>query len=360
MANQPNKKQRLLAELKILMEMTDADHPMDTIDIIGELAGTYDIEVERKAVQNDLKALTEMGFTISEAKRGNYYFDARPFDMEQLILLVDAAQSAPFLTEKMTDELIGGIKGLTSVHQRALLERRIEVPSRVKMANDEVLRNLDVIQQAMREKKQVSFQYTEYTDSREVKAKHGGKHYTWTPIRLVYSNEYYYLITFNPKYVDIEGGRWASPYRVDRMKNVRVSDLDAESNPLVANYRREDQESPSFGVYAAEKVPITLEFDAVPNRRWPEGRGAQSGKSMPSPMNAIVDKFGTGVQTIVSGDKVRVYAKAQLSPQFFGWLMELDPAFGVRLIFPREAVERYRRRLEDTLKMYPENPKEGK
>ena len=354
MANQPNQRQRLLAVLKILMEKTDQAHPMETLDIIGELAGTYDIDAERKAVQKDLKALTEMGFTISEGKRGQYYFDARTFEPRELTLLVDAVQSSPCLTERATGKLTAKLKSLASEHDRTLLQRRIEVPSRVKMADSTaVLDNIDVIQQAMREKKQVMFKYTEYSDQREVKERRNGNWYKWTPIRLVYADENYYLITFNPAYAEVEGGQWASPYRVDRMRNVRVSDEPAVTDKLIANYRREEQESPSFGVYAAKKTPITLEFKAVADRHWPkEGYGAASGKRMPSPMNAIVDKFGTDVKVYPDGDIIKVTVEAPLSPRFYGWLMELDPAYGVRVTFPREAVEGYKKRLRETLAMY--------
>lgn len=352
MANQPNQRQRLLAVLKILMEKTDRNNPMNTLDLIGELAGEYDIDAERKAIQRDIRTLTEMGFTVSEAKRGCYYYDARPFEDRELRMLVDAVQSSPCLSENTTDALIGKLQSLTAEPARPLLTRRIGVPSRVKMAaKTTVLENLDIIQEAMRRNMQITFKYTEYNDNRESTEKHGGRWYTYTPVRLVYSNEFYYLFVYNPDYKN--KGFEFSPYRVDRMEKLRVADKEALADSDVRNYNPAEHESPSFGVYAAPMSSITLEFDEVPERRWPkEGYGTSGGRRMPSPMNAIVDKFGTDLKFTRHDGKVRVHAKALLSPQFFGWLMELDPAFGVRLVFPREAVEMYKKRLRDTLAMY--------
>ena len=229
-----------------------------------------------------------------------------------------------------------------------MLQRRIEVPGRLKTNNQAVLDNLDVIQDALRLKRQVTFQYNEYNDAGKQQKRFNGRWYTLTPIRLIYAQEYYYLITFNEEHAKQEGHRWSNPYRVDRMVNLRLADEAAVSDQRISGYRQADQESPAFGVYATDKITMKLEFPVTSGRKDAKGRDARS------PMNPIVDKLGLDKDhpPIVRDGKVTLTVKAPLSPQFFGWLMEVGPASGVRLVYPKEAVDAYRRRLEESLALY--------
>lgn len=140
------------------------------------------------------------------------------------------------------------------------------------------------------------------------------------------------MIVFSDHYADMEGHYAFNPYRVDRMVDVHVSDEPATKDPRIANYITEEHLSPSFGIYAAKKVPIELEFDQ-------------------EAMNPIIDKFG--VDAVVFKKKrgrARAYVKAPLSPQFYGWLLQLGPL--VKLISPTEAVDEFNALLEQTFNRY--------
>lgn len=330
MANQPHQKLKTLRILQMLFEQTDSTHGLTTQEIVDNLAA-QGIPAERKAIYRDIEILKQFGLAI-EHPNDRWRLTERLLQLEELIMLVDAVQSAPFLTEEITDELIGRIQQLASRDQRALLERRIDVPSRIKMQNQNVLENLDIIQQAMREKRKVAFKYFSYNIKKEKELRRDGQEYVLTPIRLIYADEFYYMIVFSDHYADMEGHYAFNPYRVDRMVEVRVSDEPATKDPRIANYITEDHLSPSFGIYAAKKVPIELEFDQ-------------------EAMNPIIDKFG--VNAVVFKKKrgrARAYVKAPLSPQFYGWLLQLGPL--VKLISPTEAVDEFNALLEQTLNRY--------
>lgn len=330
MVNQPHQKLKTLRILQMLFEQTDSTHGLTTQEIIDNLAA-QGIPAERKAIYRDIEILKQFGLAI-EHPNDRWRLTERPLQLEELIMLVDAVQSSPFLTEEITDELIDRIQQLASLNQRALLERRIDVPSRIKMQNQNVLENLDIIQQAMREKRKVAFKYFSYNIKKEKKLRRDGQEYVLTPIRLIYADEFYYMIVFSDHYADMEGHYAFNPYRVDRMVDVHVSDEPATKDPRIANYITEEHLSPSFGIYAAKKVPIELEFDQ-------------------EAMNPIIDKFG--VDAVVFKKKrgrARAYVKAPLSPQFYGWLLQLGPL--VKLISPTEAVNEFNALLEQTLNRY--------
>ena len=260
MANRPNQKLRLLFLLKILMEKTDTVHGLSTQQIIEELA-YHDLEAERKAIYRDLQTLRDFGLDVSQRGGKEWYLATRPLDLDELIMLVDAVQSSPFLTDAMTDHLIGKLQGLASIDQRALMHKRIDVPSRIKMQNPDALKNTDLIQQAMRTKRKIRFRYFHYDAAKQRVYNHSGDTYELTPVRLIYSDELYYMIGFRDKWANAGGDHQPfTPYRVDRMTDVEVSEERATQDPRIAGYVTDEHVSPSFGVYAADKTTVVLEL----------------------------------------------------------------------------------------------------
>lgn len=126
------------------------------------------------------------------------------------------------------------------------------------MQNKNVLENLDIIQQAMRKKRKVAFKYFSHRQEKELRR--DGHEYILTPIRLIYADEFYYMIVFSDHYADMEGHYAFNPYRVDRMVDVHVSDEPATKDLHRQLYNRRTP-LPFFGIYATKKVPIELEFD---------------------------------------------------------------------------------------------------
>lgn len=332
MANRPNQKLRLLFLLKILMEKTDSTHGLTTQQIIEELA-YYDLEAERKAIYRDLQTLRDFGLVISQQGGKEWRLVSRPLDLQELIMLVDAVQSSPFLTDELTDHLIGKLQRLASLDERELMHKRVDVPSRVKMQNSDALRNIDLIQQAMRTKRKINFRYFHYDAAKQKVLNRDGKTYAITPVRLIYSDELYYLIGFRDRWAHAGAEHSPfTPYRVDRMLGVEVSEERATKDPRIANYVLEDHVSPSFGVYAADKTTIVLELDE-------------------RAMNPLIDKFGLGAVVFENKDgRLLATVKAPLSPQFFGWLLQLSTF--IKILSPQRAVDMYLDMLDQTCAQY--------
>ena len=98
MANKPNQKLRMLYVLKLFFEETDMENGLTTQQIIDELAN-LGLEAERKTIHRDIRALKDFGLTIEQRGGREWYLANRPFRIQELIMLVDAVQSTPFLTE---------------------------------------------------------------------------------------------------------------------------------------------------------------------------------------------------------------------------------------------------------------------
>ena len=336
MANTPNQKQRLLYLIKILLEKTDEENGLTTQQIIEELT-YYGIDAERKALYRDMQSMRDFDLEVKQKNGKYWYLATRPFELQELIMLVDAVQSTPFLTNKMTDTLIKRLRAFASASQQKMLSRRIEVPSRKKMRNDEIFKNLDVIQQAMSEKRKVEFRYFRYDVKKHCVDRKAGNAFLVTPVRLVYAEEFYYLVAFMEKWANVEGHQPFTPFRVDRMLDVRLSAEPVTHDVRIAQYKTEEHLAPSFGVFAADVIPVALEVDT-------------------KAMNSVIDKFGLDVLTFENDcGRAQVYVKAPMSPQFFGWLLQLVPH--AKIISPQRAIDEFKGWLDRAQKMYVEGYK---
>jgi len=334
MANQPNSKLKLLFLLQILQKKTDEERSLSTQEIIEALA-ERGIDAARKSVYRDLEVLRDAGFDIEVRHEpyAGYALRTRTLDIEEMILLVDAVQSSPFLTEEMTDALIAKIGALASDGQRDMLARRVDVPGRVKMQNESVFENLNVIQHAMRLHRQISFQYYDYDERKRRVLRRDGHTYQHTPIRLLYTDGFYYLVTYAERHDD-----WVM-YRVDRMIGVEVTDEPCARNEKAASYDPAMQESLQFGLFNEKPEKVTMRLKD------------------PAFMKLVIDKFGPDVDSSVMWDgTVKVYARVVPSLSFFGWLLSMSD--WLELESPKKLVRTYHERLEKALSgsEQPERP----
>lgn len=294
-------KERLLALLKILFEQTDDQQGLTMEEILSALEDAG-ISAERKALYRDFDALCKAGIEVSRqrCKPVRYYLAKRPFTRSELLLLVDAVQGSKFITTRQSASLVRAIKSLGSKSQAQGLEKRVFVGGRVKSQNDSVFRNVDAIQEAIAAKRKVTFTYASYDCSAHLRLRNKGQTYTQTPVQLMYSDGFYYLVCFSDKYNDFAN------YRIDRMRSIGVSDERASRNAAIATFDVNEYEQRMFNMYAGESLQVTLRVKE-------------------SAMNAIVDRFGKDVQVDDAGDgTARVSVVVMGTPVFFGWVSQFE------------------------------------
>ena len=310
-------KLKLLYLYKMLDEETDATHGLSMAQILERLA-EYGITAERKGIYRDLNTLREFGCIINTIHHVpvEYTLEKQGLDLGELTLLADAVQSSKFITQQMSDRLVKKISALASTHERETLKGRVHVDGRVKSQSDSVFYNVDTIHQAMREKRKVKFLYYKYDMQLKRHLQHGGKPYVHTPVQVVYSDGFYYLVTWSDRHEDFV------LFRVDRMRLVQVSAEKATRNKYIANYDMEDFAYQAFGMYNGEPVRAKL-------------------LAQPETIDIVVDRFGTGIPVKVCEDgSAEIDVTVRKSAQFFGWVAGTSNA--IRIIGPKALVEEYR------------------
>ena len=218
MAKGRNQKLKILYLMKMLLDETDSHHPLTMAEIISRL-DEEGIDAERKSIYDDIELLKQFGLDIvtKRGKTAGYYINSRDFEYQELTLLIDAVQRSKFLTEKKSHALIRKLETLTSRHEAARIEKQVHVVGRIKMQNESIYYNLDTIQRALAKKQYISFKYFDYDMKKNRVARKGGKFYTAAPAGLIYTDDQYYLVTYNGGHNNIV------TYRVDRMMNITIT-----------------------------------------------------------------------------------------------------------------------------------------
>ena len=195
MAKNSGQKLKLLYIIKILEEYTDENHPITTKELIEKLA-MYDVAAERKSIYDDMARLQDFGYDIIQKDNrsgGGYYLGSRDFELVELKLLVDAVQSSRFVTEKKSRQLIGKLEKLVNKYDSKELHRQVYVAGRVKTDNEGIYYQVDAIQKAIAENKQIQFIYMEWNAKKELVPRREEK-YLVSPWILMWQEEKYYLV----------------------------------------------------------------------------------------------------------------------------------------------------------------------
>ena len=315
MASATTKKMKVLYVAKILLQETDENHGLTMGDFIDQLSA-YGISAERKSIYMDFDELRAIGMDIAMQKKNKqfyYYLVSRDFELAELKLLVDAVQSAKFITEKKSAELIKKLENLVSRHEAKYLHRQVMISGRVKTMNESIYYNVDALQNAILENRQVTFQYYNWNVKKEQELRHGGERYKISPWGLVWDDEYYYLLGYDAKSGIIKS------FRVDKMMRIfRTSDKregeDAFKELDMARYTKS-----VFGMFGGEMTEVTL-----------EAKNHMAG--------ILVDRFGRDIIMIPKDENsFTCTVRVALSGQFYGWLVALGE--DIRIIAPEIAVD---------------------
>lgn len=235
-AKQLNNRIRLLAILEYLYKYSDIDCTVTSADICEYLEQKYRIPVERHSVYRDIASLMDFGIDITKtvSRREGYFLASRSFEVPEIKLLLDAVLSAPFITERKTNELAEKLLSLLSRHQAKELKKQNFMEKRVKYKNEHIYYSIDCLNNAIAEKKKIRFKYYHYTLEGDAVVIDGGRDFTVSPYALIWNNDKYYLIGNYEKYDNV------SHYRIDRMDAVEMLDEDIRPHSEVSEYRHGD------------------------------------------------------------------------------------------------------------------------
>lgn len=317
-----NQRLKILYLYKILFEYTDEEHGLTMPQLIAKLEQNG-IFAARKALYEDIEALKVFGADIvyEKGKNAGYKIVSRDFELPELKLLADAVSSSRFLTEKKSNELIKKLETLTSVYQGKQIQRQLYVSNRIKSVNELIYLNVDAINRAITEHKQIAFKYFDYDVKKQKKYRDGIR--ICSPYALAWEDERYYLIAYYKKYNGV------SNFRVDRMEKVEV--LEEKGEIIPDDFNLTDYLNSAFSMFSGKSEQVKLRFDN-------------------SLVGSAIDRFGKSIVICPDDDKhftVTVQINTECPDPFFGWLFQFGTK--VQIVSPSNLRDKYKVMLNKVL-----------
>ena len=313
-----NQKFKFTYLMKIMAEKTDDEHSLTMPQILEELE-KYKVSAERKSIYEDFKDMSKLGIDVIKEQRGRetfYHIAGREFELAEVKLLIDAVQSAKFITQKKSKSLISKVKNFVSEHQAKQLQRQIVINDRVKTMNESVYYNVDDIHTAINQNRKIKFKYYKWDIDKKLVERHGGSYFVVSPWALLWDDENYYMIAFD------DWDNKIKHYRVDKMMYIEVGNDERAGKEEFKNFDMAKYSKATFGMYHGEKTKVCIKF----------------ANHM---CGVFIDRFGKDTLfRKIDENHSELIVDINVSPQFFGWIFSLGN--DVEIVSPREVVNELR------------------
>ena len=302
---------------RILYERTDEDHYLTTAQLMDILEKEYGIKAHRQRIPADVELLRAFGMEIQEvmSSEKRYNLISREYDVAEIKLLIDAVESAKFITKKKSEELVAKLSKMAGRNQADNLKRNISAEDRIKYDNESIYLIIDGINEAINTGKKISFLYYKYDVKKEPKLRNEGKPFVFSPHKLVWNGDFYYMVGV------FDNGKRIGTFRLDRILR-RPEVLEEAALPFPADFDFEKHLQTSFRMYGTKYTTVDLICSN-------------------DVMDAILDKFGKDVTTYCY-DMENFRAEVDVVPSsvFYSWVF----GFGGDVIIngPADVKEEYK------------------
>ena len=344
--------------IKVSSSRKEADEEDKSIQTYLE---TLDISSERRSVYKDIEEMNQMLLVLKgkastmeeaaskcldekncairyDAKTRGYYVHDRKYSLEDIRLLAECVYTSKFIDEDKSDDLIDILMQHVSIYEAEKIQHDAYLTDRVRTDNTSTYNNVQTISGAMSKTlngkkhvpEKIKFKYLKYNIKNMSKRveRRGGDDYTVSPFCLMINDGNYYLLARDDK-----SGKMLT-FRVDRMRNIRLTNLPREGEEEFKSVRLSDYAKEHFSMFNGQEEHVCIRFLAYL-------------------LDAVVDRFGTrGVVYSRDEDEryLRATFKVAVNDPFFAWVF----GFGKRMtiVSPSHVVEKYKKKLEDIHSKY--------
>lgn len=327
MKNENRQKVKLLHLIEILKQETDPEHPLKTVELCGKLK-ELGITCDRRTLSRDITALQEFDYPIGSKMIGHEkaYFSEqkRGFSVAELKVMIDAIQAASFVTANKTDNLVYRIAEMGGSRKADILKSNIVCFNTRKHTNEDIYKNIEVLEKALQSRTQASFYYFDRNEKGERIYRKNKKRYIVEPMALIFNEDNYYLMCFSSKYDGITN------YRVDRMEEAAVEDAPVTEGAIIDDSDIAEYTKQAFKMYGGPVMDVTLQFDD-------------------KLIGVVQDKFGEQVSIVRTAPTTCVASvQIQESPTFWGWLFQFGRQMSI--LSTESLVKEYKKRAVELVK----------
>ena len=323
-----NQKLKMLYLTRIFSEETDDQHALTMQQIIKKLS-SCGVNADRKTLYLDFEELRRFGLDIIAVKEGRscfYHLGNRDFELPELKLLVDSVQSAKFITDRKSKELIRKLEALVSKYEGKQLQRQVFIAGRIKSMNESIYYNVDQLHEAISADCQIRFKYYQWNVAKKMELRKNGAWYQLSPWGLMWDDENYYLVGYDSEDDKIKH------YRVDKMIHIAVTEKKREGRDKYKAFNLPRYTKSLFGMFGGEETRVTIEAEN-------------------DMVGIIIDRFGKDIYiTPIDENHFRTSVNVSISRQFLGWIMALGS--GIKIVAPDRVVNQMREEIRRLSSQY--------
>ncbi|MBQ2145391.1 MAG: WYL domain-containing protein [Oscillospiraceae bacterium] len=315
---------------EILNDNTDELNSLSTSELLLALDDAG-FTVTRQTLAKDLELINENIFELGTERKGKekaYYRKNCPLDRSEVKLVFNALKAASFIDGKTTVELSRKLSDFAGYCKRDIFEEESVIFAARKKNDIKTTYNIGIIEDAIRSSRKIHFRYCRKDYTGKLVERHGGKKYTADPVVIAYVEDQCYLVSH-----DSSKGGTRVVYRVDRMKNIEISEMLISADAI---YDRADIPlylKTQFKMYGGEPCKVILRFTE-------------------KEINAVFDKFGdeTRIYRIDEKGNFEAVVDIEESPTFYAWIFQFE---NMEIRDPEPAAERYKEFLTRRLSKLP-------
>lgn len=320
------KKLALIRIWQILKDYSDFDHPLTQEGIAVKLQNEYGIILERKAISRNISLLKETGIDI-ESRRAGSYLECRDFEDSELHMLIDGVLSSKYITAKHSKDIINRLCGLSNKYFRSNVKHIHSVNDWYKTDNQALFYNIELIDTAIEERKQVHYDYNKYGTDKKL---HKSSHQYVTPYLMVLHNQRYYLMAYSEYWGNMVF------HRLDRITNMIV--VDKKATPIRnvpgyesgINYKELSSTMPYMYTDRPEHIDFIADIGII---------------------DQIIDWFGSDIRIVNADEEGKAKVSVKASPNaMVHWAMQYMDH--VEITAPESVRNRIRESLQNGIMKY--------
>lgn len=329
MANSGNKSLLIMYVLSILKEYTDEEHPLTQKEIKDKIYSIYGAECDRKTIAEKIDALIFVGYDIVKLSSGGCYLGSREFEPSEISFLIDAVFSSKSIDSKKSKDLAMKLSLFLSKQTRKKYNYIYKSDEISRTSNKQLFYTIDILHDAIEQKKQVEFLYDRAFVSKEKQEKQNKKRYVVSPYFLVNNQGKYYLVCNYDYFDDIAN------YRLEQIKDIKI--LETPAKPIekvkgfekgldIAKYANEN-----IYMFSSESVSATLKLynEYV--------------------VSSVYDWFGSSARIYTKGDEIFADIKVNENALVY-WCIQYGES--VELVSPQKTRDKIKKQIENLMKKY--------
>ncbi len=214
--------------LNVLKKYSDEEHMLSAVEIQQKIIQDYDVEIDTRTIRRNINLLKyKLDYDIStrEDNGKGYYINRDPetdFEPGEVRAIIDTFSYSNYVVPNIAKDIVRKCKNMQTVYENDKLKDYKIYSPKGKTTNQEVIKNIEDIADAIYQKKKIKFEYWKY----DIEGIDIVKTITSTPLfspyAIIYDKQQFYLVGIK------EGFKELSTYRLDRIKRLRITDFNIE------------------------------------------------------------------------------------------------------------------------------------